>query len=75
MNISIKNVPEALVDSLRRRAKKNHRSLQGELMALLEETSALDKLSVEEARRRLTELRYQTDGDSVKMLRDDRDGR
>lgn len=75
MNLSIKNVPEALVDQLRRRAKKNHRSLQGELVAVLEQTVSPDKLTVEEARRRLTELRYHTDADSERMVREDRDGR
>jgi len=34
-NLSIKNVPEAVVEKLRRRAATNHRSLQGELMALV----------------------------------------
>jgi antitoxin FitA len=36
VNLSIKNVPDALAEKLRRRAASNHRSLQGELMALLE---------------------------------------
>jgi antitoxin FitA len=34
-NLSIKNVPESVVERLRRRAEHNHRSLQGELMALV----------------------------------------
>ena len=34
-NLSIKNVPEAVVAKLRERATRNHRSLQGELMALI----------------------------------------
>lgn len=37
-NLSIKNVPEALAEQLRQRAAANHRSLQGELMAILEAT-------------------------------------
>ena len=36
VNLSIKNVPDGTADLLRRRAEANHRSLQGELMALLE---------------------------------------
>lgn len=36
VNLSIKNVPDALADTLRARAERNHRSLQGELMAILE---------------------------------------
>lgn len=33
--LSIKNVPQDVVDRLRQRAQRNHRSMQGELMALL----------------------------------------
>jgi plasmid stability protein len=36
VNLSIKNVPEAMAAKLRERAERNHRSLQGELMAILE---------------------------------------
>lgn len=36
VNLSVKNVPEALASKLRERAERNHRSLQGELMAILE---------------------------------------
>lgn len=36
-NLSIKDVPEAWAQALRQRASRNHRSLQGELMALLEQ--------------------------------------
>ena len=35
-NLSIKDVPEAWASSLRERAVRNHRSLQGELMAIVE---------------------------------------
>lgn len=34
-SLSIKDVPESLLEALRRRAARNHRSLQGELMALI----------------------------------------
>jgi plasmid stability protein len=35
-NLSVKDVPEGLAERLRERAMRNHRSLQGELMAILE---------------------------------------
>jgi len=35
-NISIKDVPDQWAETLRQRAARNHRSLQGELMAILE---------------------------------------
>jgi plasmid stability protein len=34
--LSIKDVPDAWAEALRQRAARNHRSLQGELMALVE---------------------------------------
>lgn len=36
VNLSIKNVPEALAAKIRARAERNHRSLQGELMAIVD---------------------------------------
>ena len=36
VNLSIKEVPDALADQLRARAERHHRSLQGELMAIIE---------------------------------------
>lgn len=35
-NLSIKDVPEQWAQALRQRAARNHRSLQGELMSLIE---------------------------------------
>lgn len=40
VNLSIKGVPEALAERLRARAERNHRSLQGELMAIIERAAA-----------------------------------
>jgi plasmid stability protein len=37
VNLSIKNAPDEVVQRLRERAARNHRSLQGELMAIIEE--------------------------------------
>lgn len=39
-NFSIKNVPDTLATRLRERAERNHRSLQRELMAILEWAAA-----------------------------------
>ena len=36
-NLSIKDVPESWAEALRQRAARNHRSLQGELMAIVEQ--------------------------------------
>ena len=42
LNLSIKGVPEPLAERLRRRAERNHRSLQGELMAIIEAAASDD---------------------------------
>lgn len=39
INLSIKDVPEDLAQRLRERAARNHRSLQGELMAIVEQAA------------------------------------
>jgi plasmid stability protein len=39
VNLSIKGVPDKLAESLRARAERNHRSLQGELMAIVSEAA------------------------------------
>lgn len=36
VTLTIKNVPDELAAALRERASRNHRSLQGELMSMLE---------------------------------------
>jgi plasmid stability protein len=41
-NLSIKNVPDEVVTGLRERAAANHRSLQGELLALVSQSVATE---------------------------------
>jgi plasmid stability protein len=36
-NLSIENVPEELAEALRQRAARNHRSLQSELMTIIQQ--------------------------------------
>ncbi len=50
VNLSIKNVPNVLAEKLRARAERNHRSLQGELMAIVENAVASDGATGEGAR-------------------------
>ena len=42
VNLSIKGVPDEWAARLRARAERNHRSLQGELMALIERAAGED---------------------------------
>ena len=73
VTLSIKNVPEDLADRLRKRAKDNHRSLQGELMSILEAVVVPRRLSVEELQSEVNALGLQTGSESVEMIREDRD--
>lgn len=50
VNLSIKDVPEAVAERLRRRAARNHRSLQGELMAIVERAAAEEAAAPEASR-------------------------
>ena len=75
-SLSIKNVPEELVERLRVRAKGHHRSLQGEIMAILEEaTLAPTSLTVRELGERMRGLGLRTGDDSTTWIREDRDAR
>jgi plasmid stability protein len=75
VNLSIKRVPERIVAKLRRRAIAHHRSLQGELLSLLEEAVEPSRLTVEELRREIKKLSLRTPDESIAMIREDRDVR
>ena len=76
VNLSIKNVPDELADRLRRRAAAHHRSLQGELMVILEEAvERTRRITVEEARRLVRERGLETPDEASEMVRSDRDAR
>ena len=74
VNLSIKNVPDHVVERLRNRAARNHRSLQGELMAILERTVGPEKqITLAEANEMARALGLSTPSESVAMIREDRD--
>jgi plasmid stability protein len=74
-NLSIKNVPEPMMERLRARAKQHYRSLQGELMAILVEALPPKRLTLEELVQRVQERDVRTSDESVSMVREDRDAR
>jgi len=75
LTLSIKKVPERVVKRLKRRAAMHKRSLQGELMALLEEATSPGRLTVEELWQKVRRRGPAGGGDSAKMIREDRDAR
>jgi plasmid stability protein len=76
VNLSIKNAPDDMVAKLRKRAERHHRSLQGELMAILEEAvSPPERLTPDAILERNRRLGLRTPAEAVRMIRADRDGR
>ena len=74
MDISIKDVPEEQVRRLRERAKANHRSLQGELRALIDDaTGAPRPLTVDEIVARVSRLGLVRRDEAARLVREDRD--
>jgi plasmid stability protein len=75
-NLSIKNAPDEMVKRLKRRAERHHRSLQGELMAILEDALGTSRpLTPDEVLTEVRRLRLDTPGGAAAMIREDRDGR
>jgi len=78
VNLSIKNAPDDVVARLKDRATRNHRSLQGELMAIIEEAVTLTPkrpLTLEEYRARIQALGLNAVAESAAIIRTDRDAR
>ena len=73
INVSLKNVPDDLMEKLRIRAKRHHRSIQGELMSILEEAIAPAGLTFDQAEARLKTLNLRTGDESTAWLRELRD--
>jgi plasmid stability protein len=76
VNLSIKNAPDDVVQRLRERAERHHRSLQGELMAIIEAAAHADRLaSPAEVLAQVRQLGLQTPSEAAAIVRADRDGR
>ena len=76
VNLSIKNVPDALAERLRQRANEHHRSLQGELLTILEQAVDQDeKLTPGQLLDAVRSMGLETRQESASFLREDRDAR
>lgn len=76
VNLSIKNVPDKIAEQLKMRAAKNHRSLQGELMSIIEAAVANNEtMTPFELLNEIRSLGLNTPSESRDMVRDDRDTR
>jgi len=76
VNISVKNVPDEIVERLKERAARHHRSLQGEVMAILEDAAKpRPYLTAIEVVERARAMGISTPAEAVDIIRADRDAR
>jgi plasmid stability protein len=73
VTLSVKNVPKDLAKRLRERAERNHRSLQGELLAILTDAGAVTSVSHLVAL--VQRLGLKMPSESAALIRADRDDR
>ncbi|MFP4383165.1 MAG: FitA-like ribbon-helix-helix domain-containing protein [Spirochaetia bacterium] len=67
-SITIKNIPEELYSALKKRAEGNHRSINGEILAVLERTIEPYPLDIQTVLERAANLRGLT---SSAIINDD----
>jgi len=76
VDLIIENAPDEIVDRLHARAISHHRSLRGEVLAILEEsTSPKSALSPDEVLAEISRLGLRTPSEAGAMIRADRDAR
>ena len=76
VNLSIKNAPDDIVERLRQRAAKHHRSLQGELLAIIEEAIRQPtRLTPRDLLAEVRRLGLETPAEAAEIVRAHRNGR
>lgn len=75
VNLSIKNVPEELAEYLRQRAEENNRSLQGELLTILEESMERKRATLDQIADHVEKNDLRTEDNAVETIRYDREQR
>ena len=76
VNLSIENAPDDVVERLQQRAKRNRRSLQEELLAIIEIAAGEDQSSTPAELLALVRwLGLQTPNEATALIRADRDVR
>lgn len=77
VSLSIKNVPVEKVELLKQRAKNNHRSLQGELLALIDSAVVMPRraITIEQLVENGRRSGLNTPDEATQWIREDRDNR
>jgi plasmid stability protein len=75
VTLSVKNVPADLAKRLKERAERNHRSLQGELLAILDDAGR-KRLTLDDIAELAKRLGLKGESlESARIIREDRDER
>ena len=72
LSLSIKNVSDDVARALRERAARNHRSIQGELLDILENAVRPRPFAALELQREVRALGLKTPSRATRMIRADR---
>jgi plasmid stability protein len=77
VNLTIRDIPRPVLDRLRAGAEQNRRSMQGEIVAILEAAAAAPttRWTVAETLRHLRKMGVRTPAEAARMMRADRRGR
>ncbi len=74
VTLKVENVPEEVAARLEERARKSRRSLQGELLRILEKAAAdEDRLTPGQVLEKVRSLKLKTPAESAAFVRQDRD--
>ena len=75
VNMSIKDVPDDVAKALRERARQNHRSLQGEMLAIIEAATWERPFKAIELWEAAKAAGLSSPNESTAWIREDRDSR
>jgi plasmid stability protein len=75
VNLSIKDVPDDVAKALRERARQNHRSLQGEMLAIIEAATWERPFKAIELWEAAKAAGLSSPNESTAWIREDRDSR
>ena len=76
-SLTIRDIPQPMLERLKARAERHRRSMQDEIVAILESAAVqgVSRRSVAETLEYVRSLGVRTPAESVDMIRADRDGR
>ncbi len=79
VTVTIKNIPEEIYERIKTQAKVNHRSINGEILSILEQAISIPPINVQETLKRARKVReltahYKITADEIeKMINEGRE--